>query len=85
MSWTFVRFFVLFVSREERVPTALVTRTTPGFTTRATRAAPGFTACVIRTTAGFTARATRTTCGLAARQTFGSGTTTSPFRDHTPA
>ncbi|MEH0537760.1 hypothetical protein QBB31_24730 [Streptomyces scabiei] len=78
-------FFVLPASCEERAVTALVTRSTPGFTTRATRAAPGRTARVTRAIPGFTLCATRATCGLAARQTFGSRTTTSPFRDHPPA
>src|SRR5690606_36602329 len=50
-----------------------------------TRVRRGRTASAARVIRGRTAPAIRTTCGLAARQGLSSGTTTSPFRDHTPA
>ncbi|GAB3166765.1 hypothetical protein GCM10027162_01770 [Streptomyces incanus] len=49
------------------------------------RASRGRTAAATRARRGRTAPANRATCGLAARQGLSSGTTTSPFRDHTPA
>ncbi|GGS84839.1 hypothetical protein GCM10010254_00650 [Streptomyces chromofuscus] len=64
------------------VPIALPTC---GFAADAHRVTRGVVAARARTRRGRTAFATRVTCGLAARQGLSSGTTTSPFRDHTAA
>ena len=52
---------------------------------RPSRVTRGFAAVAACARRGRTAFASRATCGFAARQGLSSGTTTSPFRDHTPA
>ncbi|GAA2458647.1 hypothetical protein GCM10010421_60040 [Streptomyces glaucus] len=60
-------------------------RATRGRAAATAPATRGRTTPTARDSPGRTALAIRATCGPAARQGLSSGTTTSPFRDHTPA
>ncbi|GEC10299.1 hypothetical protein SSP24_79540 [Streptomyces spinoverrucosus] len=64
---------------------APITFPTCGFAADAHRATRGAVAARARARRGRTAFAIRATRGLAACQGLSSGTTTSPFRDHTAA